>query len=230
MATDVFDAAGHSVIGEVGELVLTRPWPSMTRGLWLDPERYLKTYWSRWPGVWLHGDRAIRYDDGSWELLGRSDDVLKIAGKRLGPAEVESVVTDSDEIMMAAAVGIPDPTRGEVLALMIVPSLVSGGGDPDALASSVADQVAHALGRPFRPAVVLVVDDIPFSRSGKIHRRAVRAWLTGTDPGDLSTVANLESKKSIIAARERLREYYERIQKADTINAESELIQDADTP
>ena len=163
-------------------------------------------------------------------MLGRSDDVLKIAGKRLGPAEVESVVTDSDEIMMAAAVGIPDPTRGEVLALMIVPSLVSGGGDPDALASSVADQVAHALGRPFRPAVVLVVDDIPFSRSGKIHRRAVRAWLTGTDPGDLSTVANLESKKSIIAARERLREYYERIQKADTINAESELIQDADTP
>ena len=230
MATDVFDAAGHSVIGEVGELVLTRPWPSMTRGLWLDPERYLKTYWSRWPGVWLHGDRAIRYDDGSWELLGRSDDVLKIAGKRLGPAEVESVVTDSDEIMMAAAVGIPDPTRGEVLALMIVPSLVAGGGDPDALASSVADQVAHALGKPFRPAVVLVVDDIPFSRSGKIHRRAVRAWLTGTDPGDLSTVANLESKKSIIAARERLREYYERIQKADTINAESELIQDADTP
>jgi len=230
MATDVFDAAGHSVIGKVGELVLTRPWASMTRGLWLDPERYLKTYWSRWPGVWLHGDRAIQYDDGSWELLGRSDDVLKIAGKRLGPAEVESIVTDSDEIMMAAAVGIPDPTRGEVLALMIVPSLVAGGGDPDALASSVADQVAHALGKPFRPAVVLVVDDIPFSRSGKVHRRAVRAWLTGTDPGDLSTVANLESMKSIIAARERLREYYERIQKADTINAESELIQDADTP
>lgn len=131
MAADVFDAKGHSVVGEVGELVLTRPWPSMTRGLWLDPERYLETYWSRWPGVWLHGDRAMRYDDGSWELLGRSDDVLKIAGKRLWPAEVESVVTDSNEIIMAAAVGIPDPIRGEVLALMKVPSLVARGSDPD---------------------------------------------------------------------------------------------------
>ena len=213
------------MVGEVGELVLTHPWPSMTRGLWREPERYLETYWSHWSGVWFHGDRAIRYEDGSWELLGRSDDVLKIAGKRLGPVEVESVVISGGEVMMAAAVGIPDPIRGEVVALVIVPSLVTKDSNPDALAHSVADQVAHALGKPFRPAVVLVVDDIPLSRSGKVHRRAVRAWLTDTDPGDLSTVANLESREAIIAARERLREYYKQLQKTDAPSSESGLNQ-----
>lgn len=226
MAADVFDARGHSVVGEVGELVLTRPWPAMTRGLWREPERYLETYWSRWPGTWFHGDRAIRYEDGSWELLGRSDDVIKVAGRRLGPVEVESAATASDQIMIAAAVGIPDPTRGEVLALVIVPSPLARGGDPDALARSVADQVAYTLGKPFRPAVVLVVDDIPLSRNGKVHRRAVRAWLTGTDPGDLSTVANLESKEAILAAKERLRAYYNQLHKADPIHPESELTHD----
>jgi len=230
IAADVFDGEGNSVVGEVGELVLTRPWPSMTRGLWREPERYLETYWSHWSGVWFHGDRAIRYEDGSWELLGRSDDVLKIAGKRLGPVEVESVVISGGEVMMAAAVGIPDPIRGEVVALVIVPSLVTKDSNPDALAHSVADHVAHALGKPFRPAVVLVVDDIPFSRSGKVHRRAVRAWLTDTDPGDLSTVANLESREAIIAARERLREYYKQLQKTDAPSSESGLNQNTEAP
>jgi acetyl-CoA synthetase len=223
MAADVFDGAGNPVVGEVGELVLTRPWPSMTRGLWREPERYLETYWSHWLGVWFHGDRTIRYEDGSWQLLGRSDDVLKVAGRRLGPVEIESVVTESGEVMIAAAVGIPDPIRGEALALVIVPSPASRNNDPDALAHSLSDKVAHALGKPFRPAVVLVVDDIPLSRSGKVHRRAVRAWLTDTDPGDLSTVANIESKEAIVLARERLREYYKQLKKSDTITTESEL-------
>jgi acetyl-CoA synthetase len=223
MAADVFDGAGNPVVGEVGELVLTRPWPSMTRGLWREPERYLETYWSHWPGVWFHGDRAIRHEDGSWQLLGRSDDVLKVAGRRLGPVEIESVVTESGEVMIAAAVGIPDPIRGEAVALVIVPPPSSRNNDPDALAHSLSDKVAHALGKPFRPAVVLVVDDIPLSRSGKVHRRAVRAWLTDTDPGDLSTVANIESKEAIVLARERLREYYKQLEKSDTITTESEL-------
>jgi len=85
IAVNVYDTEGNPLVGEVGELVVTRPWPSMTRGLWMEPERYLETYWSHWPGVWFHGDRAIHHEDGSWELLGRSDDVLKVAGRRLGP-------------------------------------------------------------------------------------------------------------------------------------------------
>jgi acetyl-CoA synthetase len=230
MAADVLDANGRSVVSEEGELVLTRPWPSMTQGLWNEPERYLETYWSRWPGVWLNGDRAIRYEDGSWELLGRSDDVLKVAGRRLGPVEVESAALDSGQVVMAAAVGIPDPIRGQAVALVIVPSPATSIDGHDALARSISDQVAHTLGKPFRPAVVLVVNAIPLSRSGKVHRRAVRAWLTDTDPGDISTIANLESKEAIIAARGRLQEYYKQFQSADAINAESKLINKTETP
>jgi acetyl-CoA synthetase len=230
IAADVYDAEGNPLVGEVGELVVTHPWPSMTRGLWMEPERYLETYWSRWLGVWFHGDRAIRYEDGSWELLGRSDDVLKVAGRRLGPVEVESVATDSDEIMMAAAVGIPDPVRGEAVALVIVPSLDAKNVKTNVLAHSIADRVARVLGKPFRPAVVLVVDDLPLSRSGKVHRRAVRAWLTGTDPGDLSTVSNLESREAIIAAKEHLGEYYKQTRKPNATNPDAASTRTTENP
>jgi acetyl-CoA synthetase len=196
----------------------------------MEPERYLETYWSRWLGVWFHGDRAIRYEDGSWELLGRSDDVLKVAGRRLGPVEVESVATDSDEIMMAAAVGIPDPVRGEAVALVIVPSLDAKNVKTNVLAHSIADRVARVLGKPFRPAVVLVVDDLPLSRSGKVHRRAVRAWLTGTDPGDLSTVSNLESREAIIAAKEHLGEYYKQTRKPNATNPDAASTRTTENP
>jgi len=230
IAADVYDAEGNPLVGEVGELVVTHPWPSMTRGLWMEPERYLETYWSRWLGVWFHGDRATRYEDGSWELLGRSDDVLKVAGRRLGPVEVESVATDSDEIMMAAAVGIPDPVRGEAVALVIVPSLDAKNVKTNALAHSIADRVTRVLGKPFRPAVVLVVDDLPLSRSGKVHRRAVRAWLTGTDPGDLSTVSNLESREAIIAAKEHLGEYYKQTRKPNATNPDAASTRTIENP
>lgn len=230
IAADVYDAEGNPLVAEVGELVITRPWPSMTRGLWMESERYLGTYWSHWPGVWFHGDRAIRYEDGSWELLGRSDDVLKVAGRRLGPVEVESVATDSDEIMMAAAVGIPDPVRGEAVALVIVPSLDAKNVRTDVLAHSIADRVARILGKPFRPAVVLVVDDLPLSRSGKVHRRAVRAWLTGTDPGDLSTVSNLEAREAIIAAKKHLAEYYKHTRKPNATNPDAASARTIENP
>src|SRR2546429_8089580 len=111
----------------------------MTRGLWMEPERYLETYWSHWPRVWFHGDRAIHHEDGSWELLGRSDDVLKIAGKRLGPVEVESVVISGGEVMMAAAVGIPEPNRGGVGGLVVLPSLGTKASHPAALGHSGTD-------------------------------------------------------------------------------------------
>jgi acetyl-CoA synthetase len=204
MAAAVFDPQGHPVVGEVGELVLTRTWPSMTRGLWNEPERYLESYWSRWPDVWVHGDWAVRHEDGSWEVLGRSDDVLKIAGKRVGPAEVESIATEFDEVEEAAAVAVPDPVAGEALVVLIQMADTAAEQDREAVARAVSDRVAQALGKPLRPAAVVPVDELPLSRSGKVHRRALRAWLAGTDAGDLSTLANPESARAVAAARSRL--------------------------
>jgi acetyl-CoA synthetase len=204
MAAAVFDAEGRPLIGEVGELVLTRTWPSMTRGLWNEPQRYLESYWARWPDVWVHGDWAVHHEDGSWELLGRSDDVLKIAGKRLGPAEVESVATELEDVTEAAAVSVPDSMTGEALVVLIQVSVTTARDDHEAVARAVSDRVAEALGKPLRPAAVVVLDELPQSRSGKVHRRALRAWLAGTDPGDLSTLANPESASPVLAAAERL--------------------------
>ena len=120
MAVDVFDAEGKSIREAVGELVCRKPWPGMTRGLWRDPERYLQTYWSRWPDVWVHGDWASVDEDGQWFLHGRSDDTIKIAGKRIGPAEVESVLVEHALATEAAAIGVPDEVKGEVIWAFVV--------------------------------------------------------------------------------------------------------------
>ncbi len=203
IAAAVFDEDGDRVVGEIGELVVTRPWPSMTLGFWNDDDRYLETYWSRWPDVWVHGDRAIEHDDGSWELPGRSDDLIKVAGKRVGPVEFEAVATSVDGVLAAAAVGIPDEVKGEVVAVVVLPEPGSDRG-PEGLADEVERRIVEALGRALRPAAVLVADDIPLTRSGKVHRRVVRAWLTGTDPGDLSTLENPSAEAAITAARRKL--------------------------
>jgi len=115
MAADVFGEDGRPVRGQVGELVITHPWPGMTAGFWKDPDRYLETYWSRWPDVWVHGDWAYIDEDGFWFVTGRSDDTLKIAGKRVGPAEVESVLVSHPAVAEAAAIGVPHEIKGEVL-------------------------------------------------------------------------------------------------------------------
>ena len=108
------------VRGEVGELVCKRPWPGMTRGIWRDPERYLETYWRRFPGVWTHGDWASVDEDGYWFLHGRSDDTLNIAGKRIGPAELESAAVGHPAVAEAAAIGVPHEVKGEVAWLFCV--------------------------------------------------------------------------------------------------------------
>src|SRR5439155_8808819 len=120
MAIDVYDAEGQPVRNQVGELVITAPWPGMTRGFWQDRERYLATYWSRWPGVWLHGDWALRDDEDYWYILGRSDDTIKAAGKRIGPAEVESAAVAHPAVREAAAIGIPDEIKGEAVVVFAV--------------------------------------------------------------------------------------------------------------
>jgi acetyl-CoA synthetase len=200
MAVDVFDELGHPVRGAVGELVCTAPWPGMTRGLRNDPERYLATYWSRWPGVWVHGDWAsIEAIDGrdEWFLHGRSDDTIKIAGKRLGPAEVESALVSHPAVAEAAAVGLPDDRKGEQLWAYAV--LAPGASPTDALRDELVALVAERLGRSFRPAGVRFVRALPKTRSAKVVRRVVRAVATGSDPGDLSS---LEDEGALDAIRE----------------------------
>jgi acetyl-CoA synthetase len=192
---DVFDAEGRPVRGEVGELVCKRPWPGMTRGIWGDPERYLDTYWRRFPGVWTHGDWASVDDDGYWYLHGRSDDTLNIAGKRIGPAELESAAVGHPAVAEAAAVGVPHEVKGEVAWIFCVPR---PGEDPSE--QEVAAQVADELGKAFKPERVIFVRALPKTRSAKIVRRAVRAKVLGKDPGDLSSLENPDALEDIARA------------------------------
>jgi acetyl-CoA synthetase len=197
MAMDVVDGEGRSLVatGEVGELVCRKPFPGMTRGFWRDPERYLETYWSRFPGVWTHGDWASVDDDGYWFLHGRSDDTLNIAGKRVGPAELESAAVGHPGVLEAAAVGIPHDVKGEVAWLFCIPG--PGVGTDDGLAAEIGERVAAELGKAFRPDRVVFVNALPKTRSAKIMRRAVRAKALGADPGDLSSLENPEALEEI---------------------------------
>jgi acetyl-CoA synthetase len=194
MAMDVVDDEGRSLVGtgEVGELVCRKPFPGMTRGFWRDPERYLDAYWRRLPGVWVHGDWASVDEDGFWFLHGRSDDTLNIAGKRIGPAELESAAVSHPAVREAAAVGVPHPVKGETAWIFCC--LLPGASASE---DEVADAVAATLGRAFRPERVVFVDALPKTRSAKIVRRAVRAVAVGDDPGDLSSVENPEALEAI---------------------------------
>jgi acetyl-CoA synthetase len=197
MAMDVLDPDGNSLVatGEVGELVCRRPFPGMTRGFWGDPERFLDTYWRRYPGVWTHGDWASVDADGYWFLHGRSDDTLNIAGKRIGPAEIESAAVAHPAVIEAAAIGMPHEVKGEVAWVFCV--LAPGAS---ATEEDVQSLVAADLGRAFAPERVVFVSALPRTRSAKIVRRAVRATALGRDPGDLSSVENPESLQEIAAA------------------------------
>ncbi len=191
-AMDVYSPAGNPLRGEVGELVCTHAWPGMTRGIWGDDARYLETYWSRFPGIWTHGDWASVDEDGYWFLHGRSDDTLNIAGKRIGPAELESAALEHPAVVEAAAIGIPHEIKGEVAWLFCG---LKPGAEADA--DGVKAVVASALGKAFAPERVLFVSALPKTRSAKIVRRAVRATALGEDPGDLSTLENPDTLKEI---------------------------------
>ena len=203
MAMDVVDSEGRSVRGEVGELVCRKPFPGMTRGFWRDPDRYLDAYWRRLPGIWVHGDWASVDEDGYWFLHGRSDDTMNIAGKRIGPAELESAAIEHEAVLEAAAVGIPHPVKGEVAWIFCV---AAPGFEPShELAAEVSGAVGDELGKAFRPDRVLFVPALPKTRSAKIVRRAVKAQALGKDPGDLSSVENPEALVEIgraVAGRE----------------------------
>jgi acetyl-CoA synthetase len=197
MAMDVVDDEGRSLVGtgEVGELVCRRAFPGMTRGFWRDPQKFLDTYWSRLPGVWVHGDWASVDEDGFWFLHGRSDDTLNIAGKRIGPAELESAAVGHPAVREAAAVGVPHEVKGETAWIFacLLPDMA-------ATEEEVAAHVAAELGKAFKPDRVFFVDALPKTRSAKIVRRAVRAKALGADPGDVSSLENPESLDAIEAA------------------------------
>ena len=195
MAADVVDEDGKSVRGKVGELVIREPWIGMTRGFWKDRQRYIDSYWSRWPDTWVHGDWAAIDDDGLWYILGRSDDTIKIAGKRLGPAEVESILVAHPKVSEAAAVGVPDPIKGEALVCFcVLKKDVNGGVD---LAAELKGNVARDLGKALAPRDVLFVGDIPKTRNAKVMRRVVRAAYIGEKLGDTSALENPASLDEI---------------------------------
>ncbi len=198
---DVFDEQGQSVkeSGRVGELVVKRPWPAMTRGIWKNPQRYLETYWSRWPNVWVHGDWASVDEDGYWYLHGRSDDTLKIAGKRMGPAEMESALVSHPAVSEAAAIGIPHTVKGEVAVCLVI--LKPGYEPTEPLREELKHHVEKQLGKAFSPDTIKYVKDLPRTRNAKIMRRLIKAkYLGNKDLGDLSSLENPAALEEIAKA------------------------------
>ena len=199
ITADVVDENGRSIRDRVGELVIRAPWPGMTQGFWRDRERYLETYWSRWPDVWVHGDWVEVDADGLWYIRGRSDDTIKVAGKRLGPAEVESALVAHTAVAEAAAIGVPDPLKGEALVVFVV--LKPGVTDSPELRTALARCVTDEMGKALAPHAVEIVSELPKTRNAKVLRRVVRSVYLGNDPGDLSSLEN----HGAIEALERVR-------------------------
>jgi len=188
MVADVVNEEGQPVVEAVGELVLRAPWPGMTRGFWHDRDRYQKTYWSRFPGLWVHGDFAYIDRDGFWYILGRSDDTIKVAGKRLGPAEVESILVAHPEVVEAAAIGVPDPVKGEALVVVAVATTARSE-----LAAELSGWIEERLGKALKPKSVILVPELPKTRNGKIVRRVIKAQYLGQPLGDTSSVENVQA-------------------------------------
>jgi acetyl-CoA synthetase len=201
MDIDIVDSSGESIrdTHERGFLVARDSCPSMTKSLWSGDERYLNEYWSNWDDLWDHGDWAQEDEDGFWFLHGRADDALNVAGRKVGPAEVEGAAMEHEDINQAAAVGVPDDTTGTAVVLYVV--VEEGVEETDDLREAVREEVGQELGKPFRPREVLFVDEFPKTQSGKIIRRAVQATYTGDDLGDMSSIENPDALEEIEDAR-----------------------------
>ena len=185
---DVVDPEGRSIVDEVGELVVRAPFVGMTKSFWRDDERYLDTYWRTIPGIWVHGDLAEKNARGEYFLRGRSDDTLKLAGKRIGPAEIENVLMELDGVSECAAIGVDDAAKGQMLVVFVIPKGVSLG-KPD-FAAEVSRFADERLGRALRPARVHVVSELPKTRTAKIMRRVLRGTYCGLPTGELASLDN----------------------------------------
>lgn len=199
MDIDVFDEEGNSIVGGIGHLVCKQPGPSMTKGFWNDPDRYIETYFSRFKGVWYHGDWAQQDEDGLFFLHGRSDDTIKVAGKRTGPAEIEGAMNKHEAAVEVAAVGVPDEIKGEAVVCFV--AIKAGIEETEELRAELSDQVVASLGKTLRPKSVLFVDVLPKTRSGKVLRGMIRRKFLGRDVGDTSSVENPEAVDKIGEAR-----------------------------
>jgi acetyl-CoA synthetase len=201
MDIDIVDSAGESVAddNERGFLVARDSCPSMTKSLWEGDERYLEEYWSTWEDLWDHGDWAQKDEDGFWFLHGRADDALNVAGRKVGPAEVESALTGHDAVNQAAAVGVPDDTTGTAVVAYVVTE--PGVEETDALREQLRGVVGEELGKPFRPREVLYVDEFPKTQSGKVIRRAISSIYAGEDLGDMSSIDNPGALEEVRDAR-----------------------------
>ena len=201
MDADVVDESGKSVRDAVGELVVRKPWIGMTRGFWKDSgdKRYEDAYFSRLEGLWVHGDFAAIDADNQWYILGRSDDTIKIAGKRLGPAEVESILVAHPDVKEAAAIGVPDEIKGQSLICFCV--LKREVENTDALRADLKQSIAREMGKPLTPKAIKFVLDLPKTRNAKLMRRVIRCVYLGDAPGDVSSLENPRSLDEIRQAK-----------------------------
>ena len=190
ISAEVVDDAGNPVAGgEGGYLVITKPWPSMLRTIWGDDQRYKDTYWSRWEGYYFAGDGARKDEDGAIWLLGRVDDVMNVSGHRLSTTEIESALVSHPKVAEAAVVGAADETTGQaVVAFVILRESAAGGGDD--IVAELRNHVAKEIGPIAKPRSIMVVPELPKTRSGKIMRRLLRDVAENRDVGDSTTLAD----------------------------------------
>jgi acetyl-CoA synthetase len=192
MGADIVDNEGKSMPpGELGELVMREASIGTTRGLWKDRQRYLESYWQTIPGMWVQGDFASRDEDGCWYLHGRSDDTIKVSGKRVGPSELEQILMGTGAVTESAVVGVPDRLTGSAIVCIVVPA--PGHTGEAALAGRLSQAITRGMGTSFRPRRIIFVRDLPKTRTMKVMRRVVRSVLTGQPAGDVSSLVNPEA-------------------------------------
>jgi len=195
MSADIVNHDGKiAPLNEMGELIMRKSSIGLTKSLWHDDKRYIDNYWSVIKDLWVHGDLASRDKDGHWYLHGRSDDTIKVSGKRIGPAELEGSIIRSGKVKEAAAVGIPDENKGSKIIIAIV---ALNKNDPEIKEEYFMDLIIKDLGRSFKPDKIIFVSDLPKTRNMKIMRRVIKTCLTNQDPGDISTLLNPESVEEI---------------------------------
>jgi acetyl-CoA synthetase len=189
----ILDEGGNEVKVGGGYLAITSPWPSMLRGIWRDPERFQQQYWAKWPGIYFTGDGAKRDDDGYFWLLGRVDDVINVAGHRIGTMEVESALVDHQAVAEAAVVGINHDIKGTAIAAFVIVKssrAEEAKQDPAKFEKELKDHVTSKIGAIARPEKILITSDLPKTRSGKIMRRLLRDIAEGRALGDVTTLAD----------------------------------------